>query len=288
MVRVGQMAFAQLIRRHKQITSIEAMAEVMEWFNDFDASQPFSIQKISKLARKEFGVLPGDWYNPSQISHILSMITQSALQPSLKLATLVFNSGNLFYDQVVEAMMNGKSVAPCNCPSKANKVVCDICNRAELALGLIVLARIGLNSPEAKYLPVLTQMMQMSAFSGVIGGRPGKALYLIGTHGQHSFIYLDPHYVQPAQPTTTSILHSYFCDSFRICKATSIDPSFGLCYYFRDLHELNCFYADMAHCRKRFEGEFFIWASDTTPQYLSKTAKLSKTIEVEEDYYQPL
>ena len=41
-------------------------------------------------------------------------------------------------------------------------------------------------------------MMKIKAFSGVIGGRPGKALYLIGTHGEESYIYLDPHYVQNA------------------------------------------------------------------------------------------
>jgi hypothetical protein len=79
-------------------------------------------------------------------------------------------------------------------------------------------------------------MMKIPAFSGVIGGRPGKALYLIGTHGEDAYIYLDPHYVQTAEKNTKEILQSYFCSSFRICKATSIDPSFGLCYYFRDLN----------------------------------------------------
>lgn len=87
--------------------------------------------------------------------------------------------------------------------------------------------------------------MKIPAFSGVIGGRPGKALYLIGTHGDDSYIYLDPHYVQTAEKNTKEIMQSYFCSSFRICKATSIDPSFGLTYYFRDLDELNGFYQAM-------------------------------------------
>lgn len=42
-------------------------------------------------------------------------------------------------------------------------------------------------------------MMKIDSFSGVIGGRPGKALYLIGVHGDNSYVYLDPHYVQEAQ-----------------------------------------------------------------------------------------
>ena len=36
------------------------------------------------------------------------MINQSTLQSKLKLATLVFNSGNLFYDQIIEVMRDGK------------------------------------------------------------------------------------------------------------------------------------------------------------------------------------
>ena len=65
-----------------------------------------------------------------------------------------------------------------------------------MSLGLVLLARIGLESPEEKYLKVLSELMSLQSFSGVIGGRPGKALYLIGTHSQNSYIYLDPHYVQ--------------------------------------------------------------------------------------------
>ena len=65
-----------------------------------------------------------------------------------------------------------------------------------MSLGLVLLARIGLESPEEKYLKVLSELMALQYFSGVIGGRPGKALYLIGTHSQNSYIYLDPHYVQ--------------------------------------------------------------------------------------------
>ena len=65
-----------------------------------------------------------------------------------------------------------------------------------MSLGLILLARIGLDSPEEKYLKVLTNLMRLESFSGVIGGRPGKALYLVGTKGDNSYIYLDPHYVQ--------------------------------------------------------------------------------------------
>lgn len=95
--------------------------------------------------------------------------------------------------------MLGAKKQACECIPKSTKLVCPKCNKAKYALGLVLLARIGLDSPEEKYLAVLTEMMKIRSFSGVVGGRPGKALYLIGVHGDNSYIYLDPHYVQEAQ-----------------------------------------------------------------------------------------
>lgn len=71
------------------------------------------------------------------------------------LSFLVFNSGNLFFDQVIEVMLGGKQFS-CECTPKSTKLVCPKCNKAKYALGLVVLARIGLDSPEEKYLSVLT------------------------------------------------------------------------------------------------------------------------------------
>jgi t-SNARE complex subunit (syntaxin) len=52
MIRVGQMAFAEIIKEHKEIKTLEEMSEVIEMFNDFDIASPFSIQNISKIARR--------------------------------------------------------------------------------------------------------------------------------------------------------------------------------------------------------------------------------------------
>jgi len=41
--------------------------------------------------------------------------------------------------------------------------------------------------------------MKLTHFSGMIGGKPGKALYFPGMSNKESFIYLDPHYVQQAK-----------------------------------------------------------------------------------------
>lgn len=72
MIRVGQMLFAQILRDYLQPKNCEEYAEICEFFNDFKCQMPFSIQRIARLGKKEFNLVPGQWYNPAQISYILS------------------------------------------------------------------------------------------------------------------------------------------------------------------------------------------------------------------------
>lgn len=279
------------------------MVGLIRLFSDFEKEEPFSIHSIGRLARREYGLLPGDWYNPSQISHLLSQLHNQHLQPKDKLSFLVFNSGNLFLDQAAEVMVGTTAQCTCQSNSKGETTssqpwtskdkkmkktpICTKCNKAEYGLGLVLLARIGLESPEEKYLGVLSEMMKLPSFAGVIGGRPGKALYLLGLHADGSFIYLDPHYVQRAQPDLEEIKDTYSCLSFRACKPNSIDPSFGLVYYLRDLEELNSFWSELSGIREERENEFFLWMAEETPQYLAKSIR-SRAVELEEDDYHPL
>jgi hypothetical protein len=73
--------------------------------------------------------MPGEWYNPSQIAMILSSLNQIYLQKKIKLSFLVFNSGNLFFDQLIEKMMGAKNIVVCDCPMKKNQLICDKCNK---------------------------------------------------------------------------------------------------------------------------------------------------------------
>ncbi len=74
---------------------------------------------------------------------------------------------------------------------------------------------------------------------GVIGGKPGKALYIVGKDGDE-FVYLDPHFVQPStnRKNVDSLMETYFCDSYRTVKYESLDPSVGFCYYLSNLEAI--------------------------------------------------
>lgn len=59
MVRVGQMLFAQIIKKHRKIENKSDILKIISLFNDYDKSKPFSIHKIARLARIEYGLKPG-------------------------------------------------------------------------------------------------------------------------------------------------------------------------------------------------------------------------------------
>ena len=47
------------------------MFEIISHFNDIDKNALFSIQNISRIARKQYDIKPGAWYNPSQITNLM-------------------------------------------------------------------------------------------------------------------------------------------------------------------------------------------------------------------------
>jgi hypothetical protein len=45
---------------------------------------------------------------------------------------------------------------------------------------MIIIARIGNQKPDSLFKPMLFDMMRMKYFSGMLGGKPNKALYFVG------------------------------------------------------------------------------------------------------------
>lgn len=60
---------------------------------------------------------------------------------------------------------------------------------------LIIHNRLGIDQIEQLYLPHLKALMELRQFSGMLGGTPGQAMFLLGYHSDRA-ILLDPHYVQ--------------------------------------------------------------------------------------------
>jgi cysteine protease ATG4 len=130
-------------------------------------------------------------------------------------------------------------------------------------------------------------MMALREFRGIIGGKPKKALYFLGRHNT-DYIYLDPHYVQKAKLEIAEIETSYVCESFRKCPNTSIDASLGVCFYIKDLQELNSFYDGIKQIKEKDSEGMFIFSADTTPNYMKKERSEAIELENEDDTFQEL
>ena len=74
-------------------------------------------------------------------------------------------------------------------------------------------------------------LMRLSAFAGILGGRPGKAHYIIGTTDKN-FVYLDPHYVKEKQSTD-----EFFSLNMFSMGHEKVDTSMGICFYVGDYPE---------------------------------------------------
>jgi len=127
------------------------------------------------------------------------------------------------------------------------------------------------SNPAEKYKPMLAGVMNLKQSIGLIGGKPGKALYLVGMDGDE-FSYLDPHYVQPSanRKNVESLLPTYFCDSYRTVKYDSLDPSVGLGFYIANTADLQDFLLGMEYLNKQFGKEFFIYTEMACPEYIKR------------------
>lgn len=142
------MAFAEIMKEHLLLVNENYMLGIIELFNDCDETKPFSILNVARVAQKIYGLMPGDWYNPSQISYVLAALHHNRLESLQSLTFVIFNSGNLFYDEIAKKML-GNGASPCTCSNKTKGLlVCGNCHKAHRSVAVIALARIGLDYSE--------------------------------------------------------------------------------------------------------------------------------------------
>lgn len=149
------------------------------------------------------------------------------------------NNATLFLDQVVCKMTGQKELCKC----KRDTIVCYNCSKKTKSVSLVLLVRIGLNAPEAKYLRCLNKIMESPMFQGILGGKPKKALFILGKISDR-YLYLDPHVVHTAvnEGNFETEKQNYFCRKVRSCKNTSIDPSIGMSFYLENLKDIDDLY----------------------------------------------
>ena len=93
---------------------------------------------------------------------------------------------------------------------------------------LLVPLRLGLEQMNAAYAPCIQSVFGLPQSLGIIGGRPRRSHYFIGSQGDQ-LLYLDPHEVQPALSAQEPQLDScHFARNIRTTPLVDIDPSLAL------------------------------------------------------------
>jgi len=85
------------------------------------------------------------------------------------------------------------------------------------------------------YVPQILATLSMPQSVGIIGGKPGKSLYIMGSVGENVLV-LDPHTLKPFHGDYASeeeLAESYFCKGFSTMLCRDLDPSLALGFFCR-------------------------------------------------------
>ncbi|CAD8076068.1 unnamed protein product [Paramecium sonneborni] len=302
MLRVGQMAMAQMLKKHfknqadkreddydKILLAFadndsEECKQFIEFQNKMDKQKdqnflcPFSIQKIAYLAKKEFNIDAGDWYKPNYILFLLEQLHNTIpIRSSENLKLSVFNDSCLFLDQLMNTMFETKF--------KSDQDLEELLEKDQLksknSLAIFVLTRIGLDEPNSRYLLILDELMELPYFQGIVGGTPKRAFYILGKINDH-YIYLDPHYVQESenkdQIQENKVLYrtTYSCKYIHLLNQKQMDTSMGLSFYIHNQTELLQFWRNIKLIKQKQE-DFFIYLSNFTPEFVDYSNQLEES-----------
>lgn len=120
-------------------------------------------------------------------------------------------------------------------------------NETNTGVLLLIPLVLGIGKLNPVYFPQLHAVLAMPHSVGIVGGRPGSSVYVVGCQGE-SLLYLDPHTIQPAA-TCTSDWETCSCDVLRTMWLSSLDPSLALGFYCKDKEE----YLDLCERLKELE-----------------------------------
>ncbi|CAD8068670.1 unnamed protein product [Paramecium sonneborni] len=280
MIRVAQMALAQIIKHFHSFTKEEQLIVLIRHFIDDDEDElsdfikqknknqikyyhaPFSIQKIVYYAKIELNKEPGEWYKPNEILLILEQLFKYS-QYSINMDIYINYDCAFILQDAIKQMYNYDKG---NEEWLNNQISNNIKFQQQVNKGIAVFlpARIGLQNVNKDNLLVLNNLMTLPYFHGIIGGAQNKAFYIVGRI-QDYYIYLDPHFVQTAQNfDDLSKSHvSYSCQDIQLINNELIDPSIVICLCISNEIELLNLWQILNKMKEEYQEHFFISLLET-------------------------
>jgi hypothetical protein len=146
-----------------------------------DRHQRYSIENMVRVGKVMFDKSAGSWFAPSETSQILKELHNSNQNSPLRI--LIYNNEFEVTSAIEYLNCNNhdkkKEITRSYLKKNKAKLNCD--SKIAIFPGMIViLVRIGLSAPQPEMLRSVIEVMKIGGFMGILGGRPGRAHYIVG------------------------------------------------------------------------------------------------------------
>ena len=197
--------------------------DIVRWFADDDASAPYGIHRVCETTTK-WGMPAGRWFEPSVMCRVFEAIISQ--HDKMRDEIVV---------HVVIPTTEGEDAG--GVPRVSRREVFAKSVDVGKALILFVPLVLGAGSTiNTRYLNQLRAMLAFPQSLGILGGRPGSSLYVVGYASDDVFVHLDPHTVQDS---TNADVDSYYCPHIAYTRGDALDPTLALGFYCRNARELS-------------------------------------------------
>ena len=132
--------------------------------------------------------------------------------------------------------------------------------------------RLGLNKINKEYFFPILEFFKCPLNVGIIGGRPNKALYFVGTQ-KNELIYLDPHYVQQAVKNLdelTSQHLTYHCGTPKRMSLSKVDTTLAFGFLLKDQNDFRIFCDFMIEGQHVYNDDWPFSILNKKPDYMTQ------------------
>jgi cysteine protease ATG4 len=205
MIRTGQMMLYESLKRNIKFCSKIDNMDIL--FHDIPAS-PFSIHRFTEFGEMH-NIPVGSWFSPTSLIFVLKNLVKNS--PANDYLKIIAPSNTIYKNKVNEELKHSECL-------------------------LLISVMAGIGNINDVYHKQIIKCLEHYTTIGIIGGKPRKSLYFIGSH-DNKLIYLDPHMVKKAFVNEeTCYQDDKFVGSTEI---SNMDPCMILCFYLKNVKDLN-------------------------------------------------
>ena len=201
----------------------DSQADIVRWFADDDALAPYGIHNVCETTTR-WGMPAGRWFEPSVMCRAFEVLISQHEKMRDEIIA-----------HVVMPTTEGEDAG--GVPRVRRRDL--FAKSADVGKALILFVPLVLGAGSTINTRYLNQLRAMLAFPqslGILGGRPGSSLYVVGCASEGVFVHLDPHTVQDS---TNADVDSYYCPHVAYTRGDALDPTLALGFYCRNARDLD-------------------------------------------------